>query len=74
MWWVAVKGKHFPFLNLKNGAFSARGSGGHFLLVVPDGNLVIVHRVDTDGPTGRRLTEREMGKLLKRIFESREER
>ena len=70
MWWVAVKGKHFPLVHLKDGAFSARGAGGHFLLVVPDDDLVIVHRTDTDTPAGRQVTGSQCGMLLKLIFDS----
>ena len=71
MWWVAVNGRHFPFVHLKDRAFSARGAGGHFLLVVPDDDLVIVHRTDTDNPAARRLTLSQCGMLLKLIFDSR---
>ncbi|MFC1725479.1 serine hydrolase domain-containing protein [candidate division KSB1 bacterium] len=47
MWWIAVDGKHVPFVAL-NDAFSARGYGGHFVLVIPEMDVVIVHRVNTD--------------------------
>jgi hypothetical protein len=30
--------------------YSARGAGGHYILVVPSLDLVIVHRVDNDAP------------------------
>ncbi len=48
MWWVAVNGKHLPNVTLPDGAYSARGNGGHYILVVPKFDLVIVHRVNTD--------------------------
>ena len=48
MWWVAVDGRHITGLNLEDGAYSARGYNGHFILVIPDIDLVIIHRVNTD--------------------------
>jgi CubicO group peptidase (beta-lactamase class C family) len=43
LWWVADQGVHLPGVNLE-GAFSAQGAGGHYVLVIPDRRLVIVHR------------------------------
>lgn len=71
MWWVAVEGRHFPFVHLSKGVFSARGAGGHVLLVVPDADLVIVHRVDTDAPVRRQVTAAQLGRLFRRILKSR---
>jgi CubicO group peptidase (beta-lactamase class C family) len=48
MWWVAVDGRHIPAVTLSDGSYSARGYGGHYILVIPDYDLVIVHRVNTD--------------------------
>jgi len=42
LWWPFIKG---PFADL--GMYSARGSGGHAIDVIPAANLVIVYRVDT---------------------------
>jgi CubicO group peptidase (beta-lactamase class C family) len=47
LWWVADNGVHLPGLDLP-GAFSARGAGGHYLLVIPERRLVIVHRGDNE--------------------------
>jgi CubicO group peptidase (beta-lactamase class C family) len=49
LWWVEYGGVHFPESTLP-GMFSARGAGGHYLLVVPTLDLVIVNRVDNDPP------------------------
>lgn len=70
LWWVAVNGKHFPGVVMPEGSFSARGSGGHYILVVPAYDLVIVHRVNTD-IRDRRVTAEEFGKLVRLIFEAR---
>ena len=50
MWWVAKQGRkfpHIPHVELGEGAYSARGSRGHYLLVMPAHDMVIVHRVNT---------------------------
>ena len=50
MWWAAKDFNHyphFPNVKLKEGTYSARGAGGHYILVIPDRDMVIVHRVDT---------------------------
>jgi len=71
MWWVTIKGKnHFPDVQLKAGAFSARGAGGHFIVIIPDRKLVIVHRVNTDIP-GKQVSNAQFGALLKLILEAK---
>lgn len=73
MWWVA---KHhnrypdFPNVDLPDGTFSARGAGGHFIVVIPDYNLVVVHRVDT-WVQGNNVSEAAFGKLLNMILLAR---
>lgn len=49
LWWVEYGGKHFPEATLP-GMYSARGAGGHYVLVIPSLDLVIIHRVDNDAP------------------------
>lgn len=70
LWWVAVNGQHFPGVILPEGSFSARGAGGHFILIVPSWDLVIVHRVNTDIPE-RKVTSEQFGKLVSLILEAR---
>ena len=48
------------------------GSGGHFLLIVPECGMVIVHRVNTFAGT-RQVLARDSGKLIKMIIEARVE-
>ena len=69
LWWVAVNGKHLPQCTL-NGAYSARGAGGHYVLVIPDQKLVIVHRVNTD-IQGRQVSGEQFGQLVKLILDAR---
>jgi CubicO group peptidase (beta-lactamase class C family) len=47
LWWVEYGGVHFPEVSIP-GIYSARGVGGHYLLVIPTLDLVIVHRVDNE--------------------------
>ena len=70
LWWVAVNGRHFPGVTMPDGSYSARGAGGHYILVVPAYDLVIVHRVNTD-IRGRQVTGAQFGKLVQLIFDAR---
>jgi CubicO group peptidase (beta-lactamase class C family) len=81
LWWVEYGGKHLPEATVP-GMYSARGAGGHYVLIVPSLDLVIVHRVDNDAPTKdiksvseqglKPLVTNEMfGHLVKLILEAR---
>ncbi len=73
LWWVAVDGRHLPGVELPAGSYSARGAGGHYILVIPAYDLVIVHRVNTD-IQGRSVSAAEFGRLVRLILEARIER
>lgn len=47
MWWVAKNGNFYPNVDLPDGSFAAHGYRGHKVLVVPQWDLVVVHRVNT---------------------------
>ena len=70
LWWVAVNGVHLPGVILPEGSFSARGAGGHYILIVPSWDLVIVHRVNTD-ISERKVTTEQFGKLVSLILKAR---
>jgi CubicO group peptidase (beta-lactamase class C family) len=73
MWWVAEDGhkyNHMPAVNLKQGTYSARGYGGHYIIVIPDHNMVVVHRVNTY-IRGNSVSASAVGKLLGLIFEAK---
>jgi CubicO group peptidase (beta-lactamase class C family) len=73
MWWVARdhnKFPHFQNVELPEGAYSARGSGGHVLLVIPEYGMVIVHRSDTDAE-GKRIPYDTVGSLINLILAAR---
>jgi CubicO group peptidase (beta-lactamase class C family) len=67
MWWVAADGRHLVNVNVPDGSFSAHGYRGHFLLVVPQWDLVIVHRFDTFSPEGQ-VSGAEFGYLVRLIL------
>jgi CubicO group peptidase (beta-lactamase class C family) len=70
LWWVAVEGRHFPNVSLGDGAYSARGAGGHRILVIPSHDMVIVHRVDTD-VRGNSVSSEDFGTLVQMILDAR---
>jgi CubicO group peptidase (beta-lactamase class C family) len=67
LWWVAVNGNHYPKVDVPDGSFSAWGSGGHFIAVIPARQLVVVHRVNTDDPE-KKVTLEQFGELLRLIL------
>lgn len=70
MWWVVKNGNrlpHFPFVELKEGAYSARGAYGQFILVIPEYDMVIVHRVNSF-ERGNNVSGSQFGMLVKRIL------
>jgi CubicO group peptidase (beta-lactamase class C family) len=70
MWWVSASGPHFTSADFKGPVFSARGAGGHFIVVVPYLSLVVVHRVNTD-IAGRDVTGSQFGHLMQLILEAK---
>jgi CubicO group peptidase (beta-lactamase class C family) len=81
LWWVEYGGVHFPEASLP-GMYSARGAGGHYLLVIPSLDMVIVNRVDNDPPikdsktvveVGQRpiVSNAQFGHLVKLILDAR---
>lgn len=70
LWWVAANGRHLPNATLPDASYSARGAGGHYILVVPPYDLVIVHRVNTD-IRGRSVSGAEFGRLVQLILDAR---
>lgn len=69
MWWVANQDIHFPQMSVPHGTYSARGARGHYIVVVPERELVVVHRVDSDTP-GRKVSSMAFGALLERILDA----
>ncbi len=73
LWWVARdynKYSHLPNVDIPEGSYTARGAGGHYIFVIPDYNMVIVHRVNTDKEDNS-VSKEEFGKLTKLILQAR---
>ena len=67
MWWIALGTVHFPQMEVPEGTYTARGAGGHYIVVIPSHDLVIVHRADTDEPH-KKVEGIAFGALLERIL------
>ena len=75
MWWVVDHGHNnlgdyniLP-VSLPDGSFSAEGAHGQFCIVIPDYDLVVVHRVNSD--INNNVTDTEFGILLNYILSAR---
>lgn len=86
LWWVDYGGVHFPEV-AEPGIYSARGSGAHYLVIIPSLDLVVVHRTDNDPPvkdaksiaemanrTSVSKDREEFGHLLRLILDARIEK
>jgi len=70
MWWVVKHGTPYPHLadvEIEEGAYSARGAGGHYIFVLPSHDMVVVHRVNTD-KRGQMVMGSDVGRVLKLIL------
>jgi CubicO group peptidase (beta-lactamase class C family) len=69
LWWVTRSGIHYPGMIMPEGSYTARGVGGHVLLVVPSRELLVVHRVDTDIGESE-VNSHQLGRLFGLILEA----
>ena len=69
MWWLERDGVLFPGVHMPTGSYAAFGAGGHYCVVIPDRDLVVVHRVDTD-TTGRQVDPHRFGALMRVLLEA----
>ncbi len=72
MWWVVKnsnKYSHLPNVNLKEGAYSARGAGGHYIIVIPEYDMVFVHRVNTY--ERNYVSSGDVGHMLKLVLDAK---
>lgn len=78
LWWVDPDGTWFPGPPLPTPLYFGRGSRGHYLLVIPSLDLVVVNRVATGGAGllaqlrrrvfgSGRVTEKDFAEMLRRI-------
>lgn len=70
MWYVApAGGPHLTSAWFPGPVISAQGFGGHYLMLVPHLDLVVVHRVNT-GIEGRQVTESQFGHLMQLVLDA----
>ena len=75
MWWVTKHNNKFPHfrgVELPEGSYSAKGAGGHYVLVIPVHDMVIVHRVNTDIKDNK-IPWDKLGKMIHLVLEAKEE-
>jgi CubicO group peptidase (beta-lactamase class C family) len=75
LWWVGTNGNLIRGAHLPDGSFAAEGYRGHYIVVIPALDLVIVHRVDTDrpwpSPGAKAVGMEQFGKLLQLILDAK---
>lgn len=67
MWWLERDGCGLPNVILPKGSYMAIGAGGHYALVMPERQAIVLHRVDTD--RGDTVSGFQFGSLLAAIFQ-----
>ena len=80
LWWVSYHGKMLPGVTVPEGTYSAQGAGGHYLVIVPSLDLVVVQRWANDPPTHdpatviewayRGITRAQFGHLLQLVLDA----
>ncbi|MCB0190029.1 MAG: serine hydrolase, partial [Caldilineaceae bacterium] len=71
LWWVTLNGRLFPNVELGDNAFAGTGRAGDYLVIIPDLDLVVVHRT---APPLSVVSDEEFGTLLKLILNAKMER
>jgi len=70
LWWTSWEGQQFENVKLPDGSFSARGHGGHVILVAPSLDLVVVHRVNADEKGGKNVEYSQFGSIMNLVLEA----
>jgi CubicO group peptidase (beta-lactamase class C family) len=73
LWWIDETGTGlFNGVDLGSGAFAAEGLGGHYIVVIPSHDMVVVSRADdayyNADPTDNNIGSNREGTLLATIF------
>jgi hypothetical protein len=69
LWWTAGRnGDLIPFINCGQTAFASLGSGGNYLLVVPEYKLVVVCQHNESDASAPEITHAQFGRLLQLAF------
>jgi CubicO group peptidase (beta-lactamase class C family) len=67
LWWVTMNGRLFPNVEISGNAFAATGRAGDYLVIIPDLDLVVVHRTN---PPLSVVGDEQFGALLKLILDA----
>jgi CubicO group peptidase (beta-lactamase class C family) len=67
MWWLERDGVFLPGAITPKGGYAAMGAGGHYCIVIPVLDMVVIHRVDTE-IAGREVNRFKMGRLLRLLL------
>ncbi|WP_461533819.1 serine hydrolase domain-containing protein [Sinomicrobium sp.] len=74
LWWVArgdnPRVPHMPKVTVPEGTYSAQGARGQRLMVIPEWNMVFVHRVDSS-IKGNTISATNMGRLFKLVLDAK---
>ena len=68
MWWTGEGTGLFPTVDVGGHSYRASGFGGQELIILPEHNLVVVHRADTSA--GDLVSEKHIGVLLWMILDA----
>ncbi|MEZ4867833.1 MAG: serine hydrolase [Caldilineaceae bacterium] len=68
LWWVTLNHRLFPGVEISGNAFAGTGRGGDYLVIIPDLDLVIVHRTN---PPLSIVGDEQFGVLLKLILDAK---
>lgn len=71
LWWVTLDHRLFPNVEISGNAFAGTGYGGDYLVIIPDLDLVVVHRTD---PPFSVVGDEQFGALLKLILAAKMDR
>lgn len=68
LWWVTLNHRLFPNVEISGNAFAGTGYGGDYLVIIPDLDLVVVHRTN---PPMSVVNDEQFGTLLKLILDAK---
>jgi CubicO group peptidase (beta-lactamase class C family) len=71
MWWVTAPGGVLPDARLPVGSFTASGSGGQRLTVIPTLDTVVVHLMNTDREGAPRVGTDDWNEFLEMLLAAR---
>ena len=72
MWWTARPEDNRLFGAVTEpGAFGTSGLGGHNMVVMPESDIVVVHRVNTAMPDAPEVSDEDFATLLETILAAR---